>query len=260
MFFFFALAIFGSCFLSSCNQQSKTTTTVTTVTTVTPNEPTNGFYIKTKVIVKGNTVWGISQKVYGTGFKWRDIVAQNPFLNAPGRVYYDQTKKIWIALIYPGEVLKIGNEVITPTYVVKEETKTTTTTSNEKPVFLTTVPWWGWLLLLLTLAGIIALFILLFRNSNNPNNINNSNSSPAVHVDLRGVGIDDATRATLLGRQQDLDDRAVAIAEKGEAKNKLSRFAYIRTDRGLVVASEFFPTPADKSAPAQHEEQSGEGK
>lgn len=261
-FVIFALVIFSLSF-TSCNQSSNTTTTVTTETTITP-EPdlTGGFYVKTQVVIKGNTLWGISKQNYGSGLKWRDIVKQNPFLDAPGRIYYDQSKKIWVALIYPGETLKIGGEVITPTYVVKETTTTTTTT--EQPTFVSIMPWWGWLLSLLALTGIITLFVLLFRNTNNPNtSTSTATANSTLHVNIRGAGIDLATQAAILTRRQDLDERAVAIAEKGETKNQLSYFGYSRTENGLDVNCEFFPPvakPATETVPLQPAESKEEGK
>ena len=239
LFLFLMLGSFA-CF-TSCNQPQKTVTTVTT-TTVTPIEPTNGFYVKSQVVFKGNTVWGISQKIYGTGFRWREIVAQNPFLSAPGRVYYNDSKKMWIVIIYPGEVLKIGGEVITPNYIV-EVTKTTTTT-NEKPAIMPVAPLWMWLLALIV-AGIVVMIVLLIRsnisnNSNNSSTTSNSNSSSAVHVDIHNGGIDLATRATLLGREQDFQDNALRILANSSEKNQLSKFSIDKVDNQLIMKAKFF--------------------
>lgn len=110
---------------------------------------TEGFLIKK--VVKGDTVWGYSQQAYGTGLSWREIVAENPFLNESGRIYYDQNREMWIVLIYPGESIRIKGQVMTPTFVSEE---TTTTTDTE----VVGIPWWGWLIM--AVGGSIILFFL----------------------------------------------------------------------------------------------------
>lgn len=134
--------------MASC--QTKETTTTNVVKTTTKELRTEGFLVKK--VIKGDTVWGYSDEVYGTGTQWRDIVAENPFLNEPGRIYYDQARQKWIVIIYPGEIVKIKGQIITPTFVSEE--KTTTVTSET-----TGIPWWGWLLI--GVGSIIALFFLI---------------------------------------------------------------------------------------------------
>lgn len=252
----FAIAVLMIAF-TSCKNQSKTVTTVTTTTTLTPAEPdmSNGFYVKTQKVIKGNTLWGISKQNYGTGFRWRDIVEQNPFLNQPDRVYYDQAKKKWMVLIYPGEILKIGNEVINPTYVFEEVKTTIATTTPDQSMFELIMPLWGWLLTALVIAGIVALFVLLLRNANNPNpnatSIANSNST--VHVNIRdGIGIDLATQATLLARDQDFNDRALAILADSAKKNELSKFSIDKVDNQMIMKAKFFDR-AQEPAPVKTE-------
>lgn len=97
---------------------------------------------------------GLFRKAYGTGVQWRDIVAQNPFLQQPGRVYYNEAKKMWIVKIYPGEVVKIGGDIIAPSCVFEQTTTTVEETEPPKPI----IPWWGWLLMLVVVAFIIWLF------------------------------------------------------------------------------------------------------
>ena len=133
--------------MASCQTQNSKTTTV--VKTMVKEIGSEGFVLKK--VVRGDTVWGYSDEVYGTGFQWRDIVAENPFLNEEGRIYYDQGRQKWIVLIYPGETVKIKGQVLSPTFVSE---KTTTTTITET----TGIPWWGWLLI--AVGSAVVLFFL----------------------------------------------------------------------------------------------------
>lgn len=134
--------------MASC--QNKDTKTTTVVKTTVKEIGSDGFILKK--VVKGDTVWGYSDEVYGTGFQWRDIVAENPFLSEPGRIYYDQELEKWIVLIYPGEQIRIRGQVITPTFISEE---TTVTTSTET----VGIPWWGWLLI--AVGSVIILFLIV---------------------------------------------------------------------------------------------------
>jgi len=186
IFSFFTIFLFS---FYSC--EKPVTTTVTTVTTKTMlTEPgTNGFLISQEIVVKGNTVWGFSRESYGTGMQWRDIVAQNPFLQQPGRVYYNQARKMWIVKIHVGEVVKIGGSIITPSCVVEETTTTSKTTPAPEPIFY----WWGWVIAVLIIALIIALMVMI-KNSHNNTSI--------IHVDLRnGGGIDTATKVAIISAE-----------------------------------------------------------
>jgi len=147
-FFYFAVVAIVAILVSSCQKQ--TTTIEKQVKTTVKEIGTEGFLIKE--VIKGDTVWGYSEEVYGTGFSWRDIVAENPFLNEPGRIYYDQNRERWIVIIYPGESVIIKGQVITPTFTSEETTVTTTTETAG-------IPWWGWLLM--SVGGIIIIFFLL---------------------------------------------------------------------------------------------------
>lgn len=143
----FFLVIFSIVLMASC--QNKDTKTTTVVKTTVKEIGSEGFVLKK--VVKGDTVWGYSDEVYGTGLQWRDIVAENPFLNEPGRIYYDQARQKWIVIIYPGETIKIKGQVLSPTFVSVE---TTTTTITE----ITGIPWWGWLLI--AIGSAVVLFFL----------------------------------------------------------------------------------------------------
>lgn len=222
--------IIFSFLFSACNQ---TTTTAVTTTKTTVTEPgSDGFLISKQIVVKGNTIWGFSEKAYGAGFQWRDIIAQNLFLQQPGRVYYDDSRKMWIAKIYPGEVVKIGNEVITPSCSIEE---TVTTTTKESPIGLDSVSWWGWL----AVIGVLAFFVWLFGfyRPGFLSNINTSNSSSAVHVNIRN-GIDLDTRRTLLERDQDFRDGVLDIIDRdAKRKGRLGGFIIDSTQERFFVAT-----------------------
>ena len=199
----------------SCRNQTREEVTVVQNTKTTITEP-NGFALKTQVVVKGNTVWGFSEKQYGTGMRWRDIVAQNPFLSDPKRLYYDDSKKMWIVIIYPGEVIKLAGEVINPSYVVEETTTTTTVKNTEND----SIPWWGWVLL--TLSGILIIWgianvICYWRRCC---------CSGVNHVNINvNSDIDCSTRAYFLGREQDFRNRALGIIERDARRNsRLTEF------------------------------------
>lgn len=185
-FFYLMLIVITSVLLTSCQNQTVTTEKVITTVTQLDNPGTDGFILKVK---KGDTVWDFSQKVYGTGFRWRDIVSQNPFLNEPGRVEKRGDK--WIVWIYPGEEIHIGDKVITASGngQITETVKTTETTQTPIPI----VPWWGWLLIVIS----IALLVWLFGFYRPRNTV--ANCSHPIYIDIRnGVGIDMATTAAII--------------------------------------------------------------
>lgn len=142
------LATFSVVIVSSC--QTKNTTTEKTVKVTTKEMGTEGFILKK--VIKGDTVWGYSDEAYGTGLQWREIVAENPFLNESGRVYYDQEREKWIVIIRPGEIVKIKGQVLAPSFI-SEETTTTITTETIG------IPCWGWLIIIL--GGIAFIFFLI---------------------------------------------------------------------------------------------------
>lgn len=226
---FVLLLILSFCLiLVSCNQPIVTTTTVTTKTTV--SEPGSGGFILKKVI-KGDTVWGYSQEVYGTGIEWRSIVAENPFLNEPGRIYYDQARAKWIVVIKPGETIKIGGKYISPTFVSEE---TTTTITTQPPTGLASIPWWGWLLIVAGVALLVWLF--WFYRGNGASAF--SSSSAAIHVDIRN-GVDLGTRVTLLGREQDFRDHALNIVNRDGKKGRLRNFSILETPDIFAISAKY---------------------
>ncbi|MBK5215288.1 MAG: hypothetical protein JJE53_00555 [Candidatus Pacebacteria bacterium] len=229
--------------ISSCGNQPSSKVVTTTTTTKTSISDMNGFTIKTKVVVKGETVWGYSEKEYGTGFKWREIIAMNPFLNAPGRIYFNPERKQWIVIIYPGEVVKIGNEILIPSYTVEETVTTTTSTPIKSD---SGIPWWGWLLI-----GALIAFVVWLIDYYQKNNKVEISSSTAVHIAIHNGGnIDLATRATLLGREQDFQDHALDILSDSAKKNQLSRLFIEKNENLFVMSAKFFNHGVEKPAPA----------
>lgn len=227
--------------MSSCNQQ-QTSTTNTTVKTTFSTEPTGSFLIKKQVVKKGDTVWAYSKDHYGTGTKWRDIVSQNPFLNEPGRVYFDTVLGEWIVVIKPGEELKIGGEVVSPVFVVEENT--TTTTVTKQSVF-PELPWFGWLSIGIF---ILALAWLIFSRESIFNRSSSSSSSSAVYVNLRGTDNFDceterAVRVQMIERQQYLKEDvwydSYDILRKSAKNNRLKNFTVANNADGVVVNANF---------------------
>ncbi len=222
--------------LSSCIQRQPSAPKVTT--TVTNEKFTysdQGFYVEQQIVVSGNTVWGISQKVYGTGMQWREIVALNPFLSSPDRLYYNQDRKMWIVRIYPGEVLNIGGQKVYPS-VSYERTITTTTTEPAQinASIVSDMPWWGWMILL-------AIAILIFINLYNYRSSSSSSSSSAIHVDAsNGCDIDIATRAAIIAKNQDFENRALDIIKRDSRKNgRLTSFEVEKSDDLFRVAANY---------------------
>ena len=160
--FLFLISVVLISFLSSC--QDQTVTTEKTVTTVIKldNPGTDGFVLKVK---RGDTVWDFSQKIYGTGFEWRKIIAQNPFLNEPNRIEKKDGK--WIVWIYPGEEIRIGDKVVTANGQgeITETTVTTTTTNPPQPSW----PWYWFAVAIIALCLITTFLIILILHFVNRN-------------------------------------------------------------------------------------------
>ena len=202
----YVIAVIFMFLLSSC-EKPVTTTQTTTVTKVTTSEPgSDGFLIGKQLVIKGNTVWGFSREQYGTGIQWREIVAQNPFLQQPGRVYWNEARQRWIVKIYPGEVIRIGGQFVSPTVTV-EETTTTTVEKTADDSFFTPV-WLFWIIV----AGAL-IIILIFNLINHRNNTANANAE--VHVNMKnGCDIDLATEKALLAQKQVFWTDALIAADR----------------------------------------------
>lgn len=114
----------------------------------------DGFIVK--MVKSGDTLWEYSEGVYGTGYKWEEILRENPHL--VGRLSYDRSRNLPVVIIYPGEIVKIGGKEIYPSFSSSTNSTTTISSSyrNEKGV---SVAWWTWVipsLLIALVAGAIA--------------------------------------------------------------------------------------------------------
>ena len=118
----------------------------------------NGFLIKT--VKPGDTLWEYSEEIFGRGVEWREIRKENPFLDNPERTYYDQTRKMWIVIIYPGERIKIRGEEVSPT-TSSSFCFSSHTITKEK----TSIAWWGWVLIGVGAVSIGGLTLMLARAS-----------------------------------------------------------------------------------------------
>jgi hypothetical protein len=118
----------------------------------------NGFIIKT--VKPGDTLWEYSEEIFGKGVEWREIRKENPFLDNPERTYYDQTRKMWIVIIYPGERIKIRGEEVSPT-TSSSFCFSSHTITKEK----TSIAWWGWVLIGVGAVSIGGLTLMFVRAS-----------------------------------------------------------------------------------------------
>lgn len=278
VFVFFALLISAYVF-TSCNQnQPKSSIVEQQIRVIEPEF----FYVVKEVVKAGYNTWDRAKVHYGSGFMWRDIVAQNKFLQEPGRVWQDKVSGIWYCLIRPGEELIIGTTKVNPVFIenIDAPTKENVVKAGEIISTPPLMPWWEWLISFLVVAVVVALFVILFRISNNSNPptatatatataTTNANPS-AINVIIRdGLGIDLSTAATLLARDQDFQDRALDILADSAKKNELSKLSIDKVDNQLIMKAKFFdrgkqePAPvADKTepAPVKPVEQTEEGK
>lgn len=56
-----------------------------------------------KEVRPGDNAWDIASEIFYDGYKWKDLVSQNPLLQEPGRVYHDG--KQFYCMMKPGENL-----------------------------------------------------------------------------------------------------------------------------------------------------------
>lgn len=101
-----------------------------------------GFVVKT--VKPGDTLWEYSEQVFGTGYKWREILRENPFLNQPGRVEQDATGR-WIVILYKGESIIVRGGIIYPSSTSSSSSATTVVSSHHEK--RTSVVWWMWVLI-----------------------------------------------------------------------------------------------------------------
>ncbi len=263
------VVILTSFLFSSCTNQPVQTPKEKTVKTITVTEEldTQGFLLSKEIVSKGQTVWGFSQKAYGTGMRWREIVSQNPFLQQPGRVYYDDGRKMWIVRIYPGETLNIGGTSVVPIYsytseeIISEEITPATQESL-------TVPWWGWLLIVSGILFFVWLF-WFYRNGNGATAFSNSSSNVSINL---VHDFDRDTRAALLRReqdrlereqdllerQQDRFDRIIDIFHRDSKKNRIKSFVYEEGD--VFAGADYRNTKKDKKVKKENKKEKTEEK
>lgn len=243
----FSFLIAGMLFFVSCGPDTREEVTTTTTYAEKVTYSDQGFLVEQQIVVAGNTVWGISEKTYGTETKWRDIVALNPFLGSTDRLYYNPDKKMWIVRIYPGEVLNIGGQKVYPSCTYEKTTTTTTIKHTPAPV----IPWWGWVLI--TLSGLLILWALInsicwcWRRC----------CCNAHRICCENTSIDCATTAYFLGREKNQEDRIIDILDRGSRRNgRLTEFEF---SRGNFFASakfsERFRTEDKKPEPKQDVQQ-----
>lgn len=76
------------------------------------NSDINGnFAIYTAM--KGDDTWSLSEKFYGEGQLWSQIVTDNPFLNDDDRIWVDKGNGKIICLLLPGEQILIKKSMMT---------------------------------------------------------------------------------------------------------------------------------------------------
>lgn len=117
----------------------------------------DGFIIKR--VKPGDTLWEYSEGVYGTGYKWEEILRENPHL--VGRLSYDRSRNLPVVIIYPGEIVKIGGKEIYPSLSSHNETITTTISSSYKKEAGRSVSWWVWVIPSILVAILAIGFIFL---------------------------------------------------------------------------------------------------
>lgn len=119
------------------------------------------FYVVKDTVKSGHNTWDRAKVFYNDGFQWRHIVAENEFLQEPGRVWKDETTGVWYCLILPGEVLNIGEAQVNPVF------KDTVVSKPVLPVeeSTTDLSWLSWVFLI---SGLLLfayfLYEMRFRN------------------------------------------------------------------------------------------------
>ena len=115
----------------------------------------NGFILKR--VKPGDTLWEYSEEVYGTGYKWGEILQENPHLI--GRLSYDSNLNLPVVIIYPGESVRIGGKEIYPSFSSSSRSTTKTISSSYKNEKGVSVAWWTWVipsfLFLLVTVGVL---------------------------------------------------------------------------------------------------------
>lgn len=151
------IAVVAMAMISSCQSYDSGTYSYYSSEKTDTNEQVeqNGFILKR--VKPGDTLWEYSQEVYGTGYKWREILQENPFLT--GRLSYNSELGRHIVIIYPGERVIIGGKEIYPSFSSSSRSTTKTISSSYKNEKGVSVAWWTWVipsfLFLLVTVGVL---------------------------------------------------------------------------------------------------------
>lgn len=233
------LAMFCTvCFFTSCQKQPAQSPYVEQQVTIT--EP-HFFYLVKEVVQKGQTLWGRAKVNYGSGLKWRDIVAQNRFLQEPGRVWKDSTNGMWYALIYPGEKLIIDSNQVNPVFV---DIVDAPVSQNQQPPVINNyetnyetywIPWWAWLIIALLVILLLLLFVWRTTWFHEMRSIS-QNVSVAIN---NGNNIDTATRTAILEHEMAYRNRALAVIEKGANEKELLEFQVDEDSERFSISGTF---------------------
>lgn len=113
LFFVAIMATMITFSLTSCSKSSTDQLVEQQVTVTSPEF----FYVVMQTVKDGDTVWDRAKVYFGSGLKWTDVVAQNEFLQKPGRVWQNKTDGRWYVLIYPGEKLIMGSTAVNPIFI-----------------------------------------------------------------------------------------------------------------------------------------------
>lgn len=234
LFAIFVMVCF-SILLVSCNSKPAPQSLVEQQVTVT--EP-HFFYLVESLIEKGNTVWGRAKIYLGDGNRWREIIAKNKFMQEPGRVWKDSVTCTWYALIRPGEKLIIDSQEVNPVFVdivdapVQQNIQQPADTFKINPTAI-----WLWVWIIAGFLIIVSLLFWLFRRNQH---------DQYIHVDINHAGnINLATYATLTEHRQELQNRSLAIVERGAEKGTLESFSVYEDPDSFEMSASFF-----KNSPA----------
>jgi len=111
----------------------------------------------TDTVKIGDNAWGLSEKNFGTGVEWRRIIDLNPFLQEPGRVWYDHNKKMWFCMIHPGEILNKPAS-IEPLPILTPDYSKDSVVNHE--INLIQEYFWMWMIILIGISFFILWVIL----------------------------------------------------------------------------------------------------
>jgi hypothetical protein len=193
------------------------------------------FYVVKHKVVSGDTTWDRAKVYFGSGYQWTDIVAQNKFLQQPGRVWQDPVNKRWYVLIYPGEELVMGSTKVNPIFIDSIDSPVSTCKEDEDDCCF---PWWGWLITALSALAVLLLAFLIWGQRGSSSS-SSSSSSSTVRVDINGQDFDLATRRAILERSQGYHDRIIKVIENGADKGLLKSFFVAENPDIFMAGADF---------------------